>query len=94
MSALQEKVAIVTGSSRGIGRGIAERLGRDGATVVVTYAGNRINNAGVRLFYQGCIAAPNLDEARTEMQINYFGTLGMCRFECVLADPTQALCEN
>lgn len=41
MSSLQGKVAIVTGSSRGIGRGIAERLGRDGANVVVTYAGNR-----------------------------------------------------
>lgn len=41
MSSLQGKVAIVTGSSRGIGRGIAERLGRDGAEVVVTYAGNR-----------------------------------------------------
>ena len=41
MSSLQGKVAIVTGSSRGIGRGIAERLGRDGASVVVTYAGNR-----------------------------------------------------
>ena len=41
MSSLQGKVAIVTGSSRGIGRGIAERLGRDGAAVVVTYAGNR-----------------------------------------------------
>jgi 3-oxoacyl-[acyl-carrier protein] reductase len=38
---LQGKVAIVTGSSRGIGRGIAERLGRDGANVVVTFAGNR-----------------------------------------------------
>jgi 3-oxoacyl-[acyl-carrier protein] reductase len=38
---LQGKVAIVTGSSRGIGRAIAERLGRDGATVVVTYAGQR-----------------------------------------------------
>jgi 3-oxoacyl-[acyl-carrier protein] reductase len=38
---LQGKVAIVTGSSRGIGRGIAERLGRDGANIVVTYAGNR-----------------------------------------------------
>ncbi|MBW4579533.1 MAG: SDR family oxidoreductase [Tildeniella nuda ZEHNDER 1965/U140] len=38
---LQGKVAIVTGSSRGIGRSIAERLGRDGASVVVTYAGNR-----------------------------------------------------
>lgn len=41
MTALQGKVAIVTGSSRGIGRGIAERLGRDGASVVVTYAGNQ-----------------------------------------------------
>ncbi|GAP98043.1 glucose 1-dehydrogenase [Leptolyngbya sp. NIES-2104] len=38
---LQGKVAIVTGSSRGIGRAIAERLGRDGASVVITYAGNR-----------------------------------------------------
>lgn len=41
MSSLSGKVAIVTGSSRGIGRGIAERLGRDGANVVVTYAGSR-----------------------------------------------------
>jgi 3-oxoacyl-[acyl-carrier protein] reductase len=41
MASLSGKVAIVTGSSRGIGRAIAERLGRDGANVVVTYAGNR-----------------------------------------------------
>lgn len=38
---LQDKIAIVTGSSRGIGRAIAERLGRDGAKVVVTYHGNQ-----------------------------------------------------
>ncbi len=31
----------MTGSSRGIGRAIAERLGRDGANVVVTYVGNQ-----------------------------------------------------
>ena len=37
MAALTGKVALVTGSSRGIGRAIAERLGRDGAKVVVTY---------------------------------------------------------
>lgn len=40
MGYLNGKVAIVTGSSRGIGRAIAERLGSDGASVVVTYAGN------------------------------------------------------
>ena len=37
MSSLTKKVAIVTGSSDGIGRAIAERLAQDGATVVVNY---------------------------------------------------------
>ncbi|MFE1962497.1 SDR family oxidoreductase [Streptomyces sp. NPDC059479] len=34
-------VAIVTGSSRGIGRAIAERLGADGANVIVNYRSER-----------------------------------------------------
>ena len=37
-----------------------------------------INNAGI-LLNKGLIAAPDLASARTEMEVNYFGTLSMCR---------------
>ncbi|HEY0121189.1 MAG TPA: SDR family oxidoreductase [Rhizobium sp.] len=40
MTEQSSKVAIVTGASRGIGAAIAERLGKDGFTVVVNYAGS------------------------------------------------------
>ncbi len=40
MKFLSGKVAIVTGSSSGIGRAIAERLAQEGATVVVNYNRN------------------------------------------------------
>jgi 3-oxoacyl-[acyl-carrier protein] reductase len=40
MASLNDKIAIVTGASRGIGRGIALELGKRGATVIVNYNSN------------------------------------------------------
>ncbi|MFE9682864.1 SDR family oxidoreductase [Streptomyces sp. NPDC002701] len=40
MGVLAGRTALVTGGGRGIGRGIAERLGRDGARVAVHYGSN------------------------------------------------------
>src|ERR1700728_4705016 len=41
MSRLKNKVAVVTGASKGIGAGIAKGLAAEGATVVVNYASSK-----------------------------------------------------
>ena len=41
MKSLEQKVAIITGSSRGIGAQIAKTLAQAGASVVVNYVGNK-----------------------------------------------------
>ena len=47
MTGASTKTALITGASRGIGAAIAKRLGRDGFTVIVNYAGNEAEAAKV-----------------------------------------------
>ena len=49
MLPLSEKVALVTGASRGIGKGVAQALGKAGATVYVTGRTENLSDATVPL---------------------------------------------
>lgn len=76
MSSLKGKVALVTGASRGIGRAIAERLGRDGANVAITYAGNQDKAQAVVTTIQshgGQAIAIQSDISNIEATRNLFG---------------------
>ena len=54
-SSLEDRVAIVTGASRGIGREIALHLARKGAKLVINYAGNAEKAEEVALKINGAM---------------------------------------
>jgi 3-oxoacyl-[acyl-carrier protein] reductase len=68
MSKLKDKVAVVTGASKGIGAGIARALGAEGASVIVNYASDKkgadrvvaeiVKSGGKAVAVQGDVSKP------------------------------------
>lgn len=85
MGHLSGKVAIVTGSSKGIGAGIAERLAADGAKVLINYSRSaadaeavvqRISAAGGEaVVFKADISRPSEIAPLIQAAINAFGRL-------------------
>ena len=84
---LKDKVAVVTGASKGIGAGIARRLAGDGAKVVVNYArdqqgAERVVEAirasgGEAVALQADVSQPEAAEALIQGAVAEFGALNI-----------------
>jgi 3-oxoacyl-[acyl-carrier protein] reductase len=74
--ALRQRVALITGGSRGIGKGIAFSLGREGARIAISYRSNKAaaQNTLRQLQAAGCesfaVEADATDAARSESLVS------------------------
>ncbi|MDA8233734.1 MAG: 3-oxoacyl-ACP reductase FabG, partial [Clostridia bacterium] len=80
---LKDRVAIVTGASRGIGRAVALQLAKEGAKVVVNYAGNAgkaqevvaaiTAMSGEAIAFGADVSSPEEVESMVKETVKHFG---------------------
>ncbi len=85
MGTLQEAVVVITGASRGLGRAIAEEVGRGGAKVVVNYSrskepaqelvGQISENGGEAIAVQADVSDPDQAQSLIERTIEEFNRI-------------------
>ena len=81
MAILQDKVAIVTGSARGIGRATAELLSQEGAKVLINDLDGDVAEqtaaeiAGDSLVFAGDLTKPGIPDERVQKVIDEWGTV-------------------
>ena len=82
---MKEAVVVVTGASRGLGRAIAEELGRDGTKVVVNYSrskepaeelvGQISENGGEAIAVQADVSDPEQAQSLIAQTIEEFNRI-------------------
>ena len=83
---LKDKVAIITGSAQGIGRGVAVHFAREGASVIVSdiqvdkgmETVELVRNAGGKAAFIECDVSKSADvERMVDFAVKTFGTLNV-----------------